>query len=72
MIKIEVTSERHGNAITVMNKGKVGGKREMVAAEMTAVLKEFHSIDDGETLSIAFAAMLEDLTNDTLEGNKHD
>lgn len=72
MIKIEVTSERHGNVITVMNKGKVGGKREMVAAEMTAVLKEFHSIDDGETLSIAFAAMLEDLTNDTLEGNKHD
>ena len=64
MIKLDVTSEKRGNVSIVKNTGKVAGKREVLAPEMAAVLMEFHSIDDGETLIIAFDMLMEEITHD--------
>lgn len=64
MIKIDVTSEKHGDNLTIKNTGTIAGDRGAVAQEMRAVLKEFHAVDGGETLIIAFSGMLEELAND--------
>lgn len=61
MIKLDVTTERHGDNLTTKNAGKIGGDPNIVIAEMKYILKEFYSIDDGEMLSIAMGLMLEEL-----------
>lgn len=64
MIKIDVTSEKHGDDLTIKNTGKIAGERAIVAQEMAAVLKEFHSIDNGDTLIIAFDILMEEIAHD--------
>lgn len=64
MIKIDVTSEKHGDDLTIKNTGTIAGERGVVVQEMVAVLKEFHNVDDGTTLVIAFGEMLEEIKDD--------
>ena len=64
MIKLDVTSTEHGDDLKIVNSGKISGRREIVAQEMAAVLKEFHSLDGGQTLIVALDTLMEELIND--------
>ena len=64
MFKLDVSTKRRGDVLTIKKAGRIGGDPKIVIVEMEYVLKEFYVIDDGEMLSIAMGLMLEGLDDD--------